>query len=392
MSLSVTSDLNDDEIELEYVHEGVRGVVPGSTGTQHVCHIKFDGRRMCDCVGHYYHDTCSHLVALAEAVPVEGAREQLLSALERDAGDPHLTMQKNKLTIPTTLDPFNKMMSPNGDENHPLAGMPRKSGIGLSGRPESGKTTLSYQLAHEVMMKGGEGTNVLMFDTEGSAHTYYGWQETFQTRFGLDTEMVYVDPVIDSSGEFKRFDMERKPDADHQIFLMDVRDLTKILTLHGRPARIGTEDGKMKMEPNGDFPNSIRDTPIGQFVIQNEVDYMAYDSITNPLETFTNRQQDRPTRAKATAWWMLQAQALAEERDMVQVYITHLSKNPTNPYDRPDVLGGKNIKHQIKFSIYLRSASDNERAMKLFRHPSKEAWDGEWIMDLQDGKGFVDIE
>ena len=384
-------DIPGEKVDLRYGHNCIRGIVEGSSGDPHTCQIRFDGRRMCDCQGFHYHDWCSHLVALAGAVPVDGARQQLMGALEKDLRDPDTMMQKNDLTLKTTLSKFNELMSPNDDPNHPLAGLPIKSGIGLSGRPEAGKTTLSFQLAHEVMINKGEGSNSLIFDTEGSAHTYYGWQDTFQTRYGINTEIIYVEPVF-SDGQFKRFDLERKPDADHQIFLVDCRDLQNILTLHGRPARIGTEDGKMKMEPNGDFPNDIDETPMGQFIKQNDVHYMVYDSVTNPLETFTNRQQDRPTRAKATAWWMLQAQALAEAREMVQVYITHLSKNPTNPYDRPDVLGGKNIKHQIKFSIYLRNASENERAAKLFRHPSKEPWDEEYHMDLQDGKGFVDIE
>ena len=302
-----------------------------------------------------------------------------------------MTIDVNDLSIQTSIQPFNQMMSPSGDTNNPLAGIPRKTGIGLSGRPESGKTTLSYQLGHETMLQEGEGSNMLLFDTEGSIHTYHAWKDAMADRYAMDTEIIHVDPVI-KNGEVKNFDYERNPDVDHQIFLLDVRDLTKILTLHGRPARIDTEDGKMKLQPNGDFPSDISKTPIGQFVFQNDIDFMAYDSITNPLETFTNRQQDRPTRAKATAWWMLQAQALAQERDMVQVYITHLSKNPTNPYDRPDILGGKNVKHQIKYSIYLRQANDNERAMKLFRHPGKEPWSEEWYMDLKTGVGFVQPE
>lgn len=379
------------EIKVNYASWGVYGIVPGSSGDPHCCRVCFDGTLLCDCQGFYYRNTCSHLKALAESVPSEQAREALLSSVEGANEDINMTLQPEELSIRTSLPPFNEMMSPTGDENHPLAGIPRKTGIGIAGRPEAGKTTLTFQLVHEVLRKEGEGSNAILFDTEGSIHTYYGWHDAFQTRFGIDTEIVPVKPII-QNGEVKKFEHDRKPEADHQIFLLDVRDLTKILTLHGRPAKIGTEDGKMKLEPNGRFPDDIRDTPIGQFVFQNNVDVISYDSVTNPLETFTNRQQDRPTRAKATAWWMLQAQSLAEERDMVQFYITHLSKNPTNPYDRPDIIGGKNVKHQIKFSIYLRNASDNERAMKLFRHPSKEPWTDEWYMDLQTGKGMVEIE
>lgn len=383
-----TGDLGT--VTVHYGPEGVYGSVIGSTGDEHFCSIRFDGRRLCDCKGYYFRDECTHLVALAESVPAESTQEALIDALRKDIPE-NMTLQAEDLTIKTTLRTFNEMMSPTGEENHALAGIPVKTGIGISGRPEAGKTTLTFQMMHEVLRKYGEGTNALIFDTEGSMHTYYGWQDAFQNRFGLNTEIVPVKPII-ADAEVKSFEMERKPEADNQIFLLDVRDLTKILTIHGRPAEIGTEDGKMKLEPNGDFPKDIRETPIGQFVSQNDVRALTYDSITNPLETFTNRQQDRPTRAKATSWWMLQAQSLAAEFDLVQFMITHLSKNPTNPYERPSIIGGKNVEHQIKYSIYLRNANENERAMRLFRHPSKEPWDEQWFLDLQTGKGMVDTE
>lgn len=381
---------NLEEPVVHYGNESIYGSVP-SNGRVHHCRVSFDGRRMCDCRGYYFHGSCSHLVELVEDIPSQNAREALLNALDIDPENPNMTTQEHNLTIKTTTEPFNRMMSPTDDPSHPMGGIPKKTGIGISGRPEAGKTTLSFQLGHEVMRVKGEGSNILLFDTEGSIHTYHGWADTFRNRYGLDTSLTSVEPVV-NNGEVKTMRMERDPDADHQIFIMDVRELEKILAIHGRPGRVDTEDGKMKIQPNGPHVSDIGDAPIGQFVFQNNIDYIAYDSITNPLEQFTNRQQDRPTRAKATAWWMLQAQALAEERDMVQAYITHLSKNPTNPYSRPDVLGGKNIKHQIKYSIYMRHDSDNERELKLFRHPAKEPWEDSWYMDLQTGKGFVDID
>lgn len=384
MSIESKAERLSDYTAVHYGSDLVWGTVVGGSGRLHHCAIWLDGRQVCDCRGYHYHDDCSHLRALAHATP-SGTRERLIEALNTDQIMPR---QKNDLMIRTGIEPFNEMMSPTGDSGHPMAGIPRGSGIGLSGRPQAGKTTLSFQLAHEVMAKSGEGSNALMFDTEGSIYTYQMWQETFSSRYGLDTTIVDVEPII-VDGEVQGFNAQRDPDADHQIFVMDVRDLSKILTIHGRPGKISTEDSKMKLVPDGPHEEDISDTGIGHFVIQNDVDYIAYDSITNPIEHFTNRQQDRPTRAKATAWWMLQAQALAEETNMVQVYITHLSKNPTNPYDRPDVLGGKNVKHQMKFMIYMRESEDTERAMRLFRHPGKKPWDQEWYMDLQTGKGFV---
>lgn len=373
---------------VRYGHRSVRGLIESETSEHpHGVLIRLDGRRLCDCVGFHYRNRCSHIDRLIEELPSHSAREAFRESLERD---PDKNMSSTELTIRTTLQPFNEMIDPLGRNDGKFSGIPVSTGIGLAGRPEAGKTTFSFQMAHEVMRHRGEGSNALMFDTEGSSHTYHMWQETFQQRFGLDTETVEVD-VNYSNGQIHGLDYTKDPEVDHHIFILDVRDLTKILALHGRPANIGTEDGKMKLEPNGDFPDDIQDTPIGQFVSQESIDYLVYDSVTNPLETFTNRQQDRPTRAKATAWWMLQAQSLAEDRDLVQVFIVHLSKNPTNPYDRPDILGGKNIKHQIKYSVYMREMSEGERSMKLFRHPGKEPWNEEWFMKMESGKGFVDV-
>lgn len=381
-----------EEVTIRYGSSSVYGLVESDSADHpHSVIVHLDGRRMCDCKGFYYRDHCSHIDRLLDAVPARSTRQSLEDALEIDYKDnTNMALQEEDLCIPTSLMTFNEMMSPTGQMKGSLAGIPQKTGIGLCGKPQAGKTTLSFQLGHEVMRSKGEGSNMLLFDTEGSMHTYYSWMKTFQTRFGLDTEIVPVE-LDYRNGEVQNMTTDKDPDKDHHIFLLDVRNLPKIHALHGRPSKVNTEDSKMKLEPNGEFPDDIRKTPMGQFVFQENIDYTVYDSITNPLEEFTNRQQDRPTRAKATAWWMLQAQSLAEERDMVQVFITHLSKNPTNPYDRPDILGGKNVKHQIKYSMYLREAQDNERAMRLFRHPGKEPWTDEWFVDLQGGKGFVDI-
>lgn len=384
----------DQNVTLIYGRHRVHGLVDGDTH-RHQCSVWVDGRRACDCQGYFYNDVCSHIWALIEEIPTQKTQEAFERAIKlpEELRNNKMVLDTTSLSVSTELEAINKMFSPTDDPSHKYAGIPLKSGIAFSGRPKAGKTTLTIQLTYDILnniiQTTDESHNALFFDTEGSIHSYIGWQDVFEQRYGLDTEIVPVEPKV-SNGEVDRFDMERNPDADAQLFVMDVRDLQKILTIHGRPARVNTEEGKMRLMPNGSFPDDIRRTPIGQFVFTNDISVMTYDSVTNPIEMFTNRQQDRPTRAKATSWLMLQAQALAEAREMVQFYISHLSKNPANQYSRPDMIGGKNFKHQVKFATYLRESGDDVREMKLFRHPSKKPWEDEYHLKLEDGKGFVD--
>lgn len=369
---------------ISYQTEMVHGQVEG-TGTLHYPEIHFDGRMYCGCRGYVYHDKpCAHLIALVESVPSNQTRDTLKRVIADDETNyTNTTMSLQDNIIETDLDAFNDMMALEGTGI--TGGLPMKTGIGIAGRPKAGKTILSFQMAMDAMSNTGK--NALILDTEGNIMTYYGWIEVFQNRFGIDVSLIEVDCFVD--GADVQFDYSHDPDAEHQLFVLDVRELQDILAIHGRPAAVSTADGKMALEPNGEHVN-VWESPIGKLIANNDIVFQAYDSISNPLESFTNRQQDRPTRAKATQWWLLQAQALADDLDLCQVYVTHLTKNPANQWDRPDTVGGKALKHQTSFFIYLRQSDKEEREMKLFRHPNKQEWVDEWNIDIESGKGFVD--
>lgn len=360
----------------------VYGVVAGNSNF-HTPEVRLDGRRYCGCKGCWFNgdDLCSHMVALVESVEPEATRIKLYEALQQS--EP--IMNVDDYYVRTMVSTFNEMMSMGGIE----AGLPRKSGMVLAGRPEAGKTILTYQFAFDTLRSIGEG-NAVIVDTEGSGPIYAMWEQIFIDRFGIDVEVVPVEIFVDDQGNISH-DMTRKPDAEHQIFIIDVRELEDILRIHGRPANINTEDNKMKLDPAGEFVD-VWDSWMGQFVSNNDIVYHAYDSVSNPLEIFTNRQQDRPTRSKATQWWLLQAQAMAQNMDTVQVYVTHLSKNPASPYDRPGIIGGKAVKHQNKHAIYLNTSDSDagHRQMRLLRHPSKTPWVDKYQLNLESGAGFVD--
>lgn len=378
---------------LEYRMGGVYGIVRSGEMYHHVS-LKFDGRTHCGCKGGFYEGVCSHMVAVAEAVEMDSVRDKLFAAIESDP-----TMSVDDLYVETELSEFNELMGTNGV----TGGLPKKSGMVLAGRPQAGKTIFSYQMVFEAMKKmsvpndkqrytpdEGENLNALIVDTEGSMYTYELMKETFENRYQIDTALVEVDVIVD--GARADFQFTRDPEADHQIFVMDVRQLDDILTIHGRPAEIGTEGGNMSIHPDGEH-KGVWESPMGQFAHKNDICYMAYDSITNPIETtFTNRQQDFPPRSKATQWWMGQVQGIAQELEVVQLYTTHLTKNPTQQWDRPDYVGGKSVKHNNKHAVYLHRAEDGLRAMQLFRHPAKPEWEEEVYLSLEEGKGYKDAD
>lgn len=375
------------------------GVVPSSRedGADHHCGIWRDGRRICDCQGFFYHDEsrCSHLRALALSVPIDEIRESLMDSLRQPIEEPDMSVRMNIDTAKTSIDAINEAMAPKGEgTNSEHAGLQVGEAVAFVARPKTGKTLLTYQLGFEVLNSMGEG-NALFFDTEGTKTLYEHWARRMAKRFDMDIALVEVNPrVNEGMTQVLQFEYDDyfEDEPDHTFYIMDVRDLEKILCIHGRPASISTDDGKMKLEPKDEgFEGDVIDTPIGGFVSNNDIQYMAYDSVTNPLEVFTNRQQDRPTRAKATSWWMLRMQELAEQYSMVVTFITHLSKNPTNPYATPDMIGGKNLKHQAKFWVYMRGAKgENQRTIEMMRHPSRPTKEKSWTLEINTAKGFID--
>lgn len=372
----------EGDVETIYLPDLIGGIVEGSDGMVHTPSIYFDGRRYCGCRGYWYSedDVCSHIVATIESVVPEETRDRLYYGIRN--GSPMTESQY----VHTTLKPWNRMMSTDGDASG--GGIPHRSPFALAGRYKAGKTILSYQLVFEALRNAGG--NALIVDTESSLDTYQDWQPTFESRYGIDVNLTEIYPTV-RGDDVSWGDYGTDPDADHQIFVMDVRSLEDILTIHGRPMRMDTSGGKMQIMPNGDFDRAL-DSPIGKFVRSKDIEMVVYDSISNPLEIFTNRQPDRPARAKATNWWLLPAQEIAQKERTMQVYVTHLTKNPSQQSDRPEILGGKAVGHQTKYQVYLREAHKNLRALKLFRHPSREPWTDTYWMDLRTGEGYVEAD
>lgn len=384
-------------IHFSYATNGVRGIVEGSGSMYHHPHIDFSGRYFCGCKGFYYNDVCSHLVALIESIPLDQTQEVARQVLLGN-----MSKQKQDLYVETKLEAFNDIM---GNMAIP-GGVPLKSGLTLVGRPQAGKTIFSFQCCFEVMKAMAEDEdgnydadhdgnyNSMIVDTEGSRHTYHFLLDTFKTRFGLDVEIVEVD--VEIRGNIAKFNYDKDIEADHLIYLLDVRGLEDILTMHGRPANIITEGSKMKIEPSGKHVGAF-ESSIGQFANGHDICYTAYDSLTNPIENrFTINRYDWPVRAKATQWWIGQVQEMAQKMDMAQIYTTHLSEDPTDgDDDDPGYVGGKALEHNTKHTLLIQQAQDTERKIELMRHPGKSTEVGDRekrFINLSSGEGFVDID
>lgn len=280
-----------------------------------------------------------------------------------------------------------------------IGGIPKGTALGIVGPSASGKTILTVQMAYDVML--AESANSVFIDTEGNGHVHEPWVDNFNSEF--DAEVQYIEcEYDDNSGKIEKFDIE-DDEADHYMYVIDVRHMPAILDMVGREEDIEvSSNGKITLTPTPQWSNDIFDSPIGDFVLENTVKYLGIDSVTNPLTEFEGGQQNLPARSKATNLLMLQVQKLAQKTDLAVTTIHHETFNPQNSFDKASEKGGKAIGYNHKYMIHLQNETtsrtpkakkrpDHVRACWIIRHPSKKEWSDFKEIEL-DSSGFKEYE
>lgn len=278
-----------------------------------------------------------------------------------------------------------------------IDGIPVGSVLGIYGHSSSGKTILITQLASECACNG----NSLIVDTEGSGHIYSHWVDVFSERYG---EIGLIPCLMDYK---KNTIVKLYPeDKKHNIYVLDIRDIEGLLSLLGKSSKIEiSKNGKMTLKPIDKCWISrceIEKTPFGKFMDENNINFMAFDSLTNPLSEFGSQQENFPARASAVQRMMLQIQFITHHFKIPIVCTHHETIEPMNPYSRPQVKGGASIMYNTKYMLYISrdrskrtpstmSRPDNVREVWVSRAPNKAPFI-EYIEIALSNMGFSKFE
>lgn len=230
----------------------------------------------------------------------------------------------------------------------------------IGGESQSGKTTLAIQLAAEYSHKTGKP--FLLFDTEGGGDKFLEhWMPIHQKKYPKARGMT-----------------------------ISCRTWQKVLAKHGLKILSEISDkGKMKII----MKEIIEESELKKYVEKHNIGCIIYDSFTMPMQAFGNSQENFPPRNSVQQMWLHAAIDIADEYQVLIMITNHMTSNPTNPYARPELAGGKAVHHNCKVQFYLKRwearGIQKYRSIKLDRYYDIAKGDKETIVEFTDD-GYVD--
>jgi len=307
--------------------------------------------------------------------------------------------------IPTSIKAINSLMG----------GLPVGSAIGVYGTPASGKSILTTQMMYEIIKYYKTEKNLkrsaMIIDTEGGSYTTHGWHGIFNKRYGLDIPLVFVKLNIETrkvgKGESQKINIKYTPEKFKRpaLFVLDIRSIEKMLQLVGRSATLHmSRSGKISLEPNDKlWVKEISQAPLTKIITENKIKGLVVDSITYPTLEFGMERQNYPVRSEAIGWLMASLNNITEEKRLITFVVSHETVDPIDAYAHPEIVGGKALKHALKFTIYVAGKAtsrtphvDNAirtkatREIWMKRHPSKAPMSMYRFIELSP-EGYVDF-
>lgn len=245
----------------------------------------------------------------------------------------------------------------------------------IFGPPEAGKSTLGAQVWTEYAMN--KKGNVAILDTELNEHTFEAVAEMLSKRWGEPVNYIPVLPEVtrgandDSDGGKKggkkfsvKWEFEEKPrKGATNILLIQCPEIQDITALVGRAVDIKvTPGGKVEidhLDGVGAWARSIDDSPLAQFIAENDVKSMMIDSVTNPLDEIAAKTKNFPGRSDLTQLWLVQTGKIAWKFRMPVLAVAHESKNEADGFDKGlKIEGGKGVRYNVKHVLYLMDGNE----------------------------------
>jgi hypothetical protein len=388
-------------------------VTSGGSGNKYTVSLTSDGRATCGCAYSWIGPGrfCSHLCALLLKMP-QVVVAQRLEAMVRIQHDdepfplPSVTQMKGDFGyLTTTIPAFNDLMG----------GLPYGTMMGLYGPAGTGKSIIAIQAAFETLAQ--RPGDALFVDTEGGYGTIVEWTPILAKRYGLDVQVVPLASSVDEDEKVTVVPVVAVQKGKRHIFVADIRSIEPLSDFHGRSGRISISEVKEKggelkggkitwKKLNTGWVNDVWETPIGKWCAKHKICFLAYDSVTNPLEVFGSNAESFPARGDATKDLLNVAQLMTYEMSLVTVAIMHEVVNPQSTGgQRPQQTGGSGVAYNFKIKVYVEGPrksfhtpqlekevnarrGKNTRLFWLSRHLSRKEWERPVLLDLTND-GYV---
>lgn len=307
--------------------------------------------------------------------------------------------------MPTSLESFNKLM---GIEK-PVTikgGLPRGIILGLTADAEVGKSILCLQLMFDTIARTGQ--NAVFINTEpgsgiGDIYMDY-WGQVFSQRFKIEMpqirELHYVEKKRKGDDRTRvRFKFAKYNKSEPVIFVANYSSADKILEMMGRRIKLeigGT--GKITPVYNTDELLPVWETGFGHFLEEKNIGFLAFDSITEPINEFIGGLKNYPGRHEATNVWMKMLRDYVSYYRLISVSTHHETVRGFGQARKQikEIKGGKSIRHSFKFNILMEGMDKTKnrptgiKRLGVERHPYKPAL-GELIYLLLNETGYHDI-
>jgi len=279
----------------------------------------------------------------------------------------------------------------------------------IFGEKALGKSIISFQAACATV---ASGASAIVLDTEQSYSSYLMpyWKGSMGRRFGKEVKVADVKAERVPKSEKKNkavtrgqlitelgstlnrlgvayteshlssiantlspeFDVKLEEGAGPSVIVMQVPEVTDLLSLHGI-------DAAKEVSAGGRVELKLRSTPTYQSVLHQIIrktgaKLLVYDSISAPFKASFPATQDLPARSAGIAMLLSHSQRLCVEFGIAVLVISHVSIDPINAWDR-NPYGGVILGHDAKFSLELTkaTATRNSKGNPLPINPEEES-------------------
>jgi len=253
------------------------------------------------------------------------------------------------------------------------------------GRSRSGKTLLTLQEAMFINRKNGKNIVLVMTEARDGFFQIKPWVKRLNERFKTNFEALewrFDEPKYLSScyqytpktGKLKMKDgkpvmkfhynlpwIKEEPKTDNpKVIALQMPSLFSLFLLLGFPAEVrNTDGGKQEVLPRPEWEMLIFfNTPLGMILLENNVGFLALDSISAPLKNiFVAGERSYSGRANVIALILSRFDYFAKNLLIPCFIINHLSENESRS-GSVKAFGGSMIRYTHKFELEMMGKAD----------------------------------
>lgn len=251
-----------------------------------------------------------------------------------------------------------------------IDGFDTDSVASVFGMPKIGKSLFLIQMATDIASQMGK--NVLLVDTEGGAERFVNlWLDRFNKRMNSNV----------------KFEVVMRRTIEGVLGFHGIQSSKRISEVTEKNGVV--KGGKIELVLKG-----FVEPEIEKVIEQKNIGIVIYDSLTEPLRVFGNRQENYPARADATGYLFDGIFGMMDKYQVLVFATHHQTLNPANPYAVPDMRGGNVVHHLSKTVLYMdgwdKKSMRDYRKMYVVRYYNIPSWKKVMYFTIKDD-GFYSV-